>query len=96
MRRNPLIALSVAGLAGLIVSGCQDNRTTAAPLAYPFTTCIVPLVPLETLGGPVTIIYKNQEVKFCSNTCRDEFMKNPSRYMDKIQPPEEDNFPRGG
>ena len=96
MRHNIIIALSVAGMAGLIATGCQNNRAAAAPQAYPLTTCIVAPVPLEALGGSVTIIHKNQEVKVCSKACQDEFLKNPSRYLGKIQPPEEDNFHWGG
>lgn len=44
----------------------------------------------------MTIIHKNQEVKLCSKACQDEFLKNPSRYLGKIQPPEEDDFHWGG
>ncbi|MBN8523753.1 MAG: hypothetical protein J0M02_00115 [Planctomycetes bacterium] len=97
MHRNLVIALGVAGLAAFVAAGCQGGRTTSsAPKTYPLTTCLVAPVPLEALGGSVTTTYRDQEVKFCSVACRDEFLKAPSRYLGKIQPPEEDNFHWGG
>lgn len=97
MHHNYMITLSVAGLAAFVLVGCQSARSTSsAPKSYPLTTCLVAPVPLEALGGSVTITYREQEVKFCSKACQDEFLKSPSRYLDKIQPPEEDSFIGGG
>lgn len=97
MHRNLMIAVGVAGLTAFVATGCQSTRpTSVVPKSYPLTTCLVAPVPLEALGGSVTTTYRDQEVKFCSTACRDEFMKTPNRYMGKIQPPEEDNFHWGG
>lgn len=97
MHRNLMITLGAAALAAFVATGCQSTRpTSSVPKPYPLTTCLVAPVPLEALGGSVTITYRDQEVKFCSTACRDEFMKTPSRYMGKILPPDEDNFHMGG
>lgn len=97
MHHHPMIVLGVAGLAAFVASGCQSARSTSSvPKAYPLTTCLIAPVPLDALGGSVKIAYKDQEVKFCSAACRDEFLKAPSRYMGKIQPPEDDTLPGGG
>lgn len=56
-----------------------------APKPYPLTTCIVSDEPLDSMGGPVTIIHEDQEIKFCCGHCIRPFRQDPPKYLKKLE-----------
>jgi YHS domain-containing protein len=52
---------------------------------YPFDTCLVDGMKLGSMGDPYVFVYQGQEIKFCCSSCKPEFLKDPDKYMKKIQ-----------
>jgi len=82
MNLNPLITLT-ASAALFAVAACQGPKSNIAP--YPLTDCLVTDNELGSMGDPVTIIYRGQEVKFCCEPCVEEFQAEPGKFLAKIQ-----------
>jgi YHS domain-containing protein len=40
---------------------------------------------LGSMGDPYVFAYQGQEIKFCCPDCKPEFLKDPDKYMKKIQ-----------
>ncbi|MFD0893927.1 hypothetical protein KBB96_10930 [Luteolibacter ambystomatis] len=60
------------------------SKETAKP--YPLDTCIVSGEKLKEEGkDPVTFVYKGQEIKLCCNDCREDFDKDPAKYLKKLE-----------
>jgi YHS domain-containing protein len=82
-------SLIIAGLtlaATVLVSTARADDTTNAPVKpYPLKTCVVSGDKIGAMGDPIVIVYKGQEVKFCCPDCKPTFLKNPDKYMKKIQ-----------
>jgi YHS domain-containing protein len=57
----------------------------AKPKPYPFDTCVVDGMKLGSMGDPYVFVYQGQEIKFCCVGCKPEFLKDPEKYMKKIQ-----------
>lgn len=78
MKANALLAGAVA----LLFASCAASGSrTAGAKAYPLDTCIVTDNKLGSMGTPVTLVHKGQEVKFCCKPCVAKFRKNPDRYL---------------
>ena len=56
----------------------------AKPKPYPLKVCIVAGKKLGSMGKPVTLVLKGQEVKFCCKGCIGKFKKNPEKYLAKL------------
>jgi hypothetical protein len=52
--------------------------------AYPLTTCVVSGKTLGSMGTPVTIFYKDIEVRFCCDGCVKKFYAEPVTYLAKL------------
>lgn len=70
------------------------STTTPAPVAkstsskvkpYPLKTCIVSDEALESMGGSLSKVYKDQEVKFCCKGCVKDFNAAPEDYLVKLK-----------
>jgi YHS domain-containing protein len=57
----------------------------AKPKPYPFDTCLVDGMKLGSMGEPYVFVYQGQEIKFCCNGCKPDFLKDPAKYVKKIQ-----------
>lgn len=66
-----------------VVKAATD--AVAKPKPDLLTTCPVSGEKLGEMSKPYVFIYKGQEVKLCCPDCRADFMKNPSKYLKKIQ-----------
>jgi YHS domain-containing protein len=64
-----------------------NNATTAEakPKPYPLDTCVVDGMKLDSMGGPYVFVYERQEIKLCCANCKPEFLKDPAKYLKKIQ-----------
>ena len=51
---------------------------------YPPMACPVSGKKLGEMGEPTNLIYKNRLVRFCCPDCKAEFLKDPSKYIAKI------------
>lgn len=51
---------------------------------YPLEMCPVSGKKLSEMGEPVNLIFKNRLVRFCCPSCKAEFLKDPSKYIAKI------------
>jgi len=80
--KNKIITFVVAALAT-----CAAYAAEVKP--YPSDVCIVSGNKLGSMGTPVTMVYKGQEVKFCCKPCVAKFNRNPEKYLKKIAPKEE-------
>ncbi len=52
---------------------------------YPLKTRVVCDQALEKQSAPISFMYKDREVKVCSEEDRAEFDKEPNRYIEKIK-----------
>jgi YHS domain-containing protein len=72
----------------LCLAGCTTTADhsvqmhTSAAMAYPLKTCIVTDEDLDKDAYVFT--YKGQEIKLCCEACKEDFNKNPSKYLKKI------------
>ncbi len=51
---------------------------------YPPMVCPVSAKKLGEMGEPTNLIYKNRLVRFCCPDCKAKFLKDPSKYIAKI------------
>jgi YHS domain-containing protein len=87
-------ALALAGFVAL--TGCQsthDDHTghdhskhshgsVSGAKAYPLTTCIVSDEKLDK--DATTFVYQGQELKTCCEGCKEDFDKEPAKYLKKL------------
>jgi YHS domain-containing protein len=101
MKIKMIVVLSVVAAVAFIIGGAAcshaskeptlasaTNNATAAdakPKPYPFDTCLVDGMKLGSMGDPYVFAYQGQEIKFCCPDCKPEFLKDPDKYMKKIQ-----------
>jgi YHS domain-containing protein len=52
--------------------------------AYPLTTCVVSGESLGDHGDPYVMKHQGREVRFCCKDCRKDFLKDPAKYLKKI------------
>ena len=88
--KSLLIATSLT-IAGIVTfTGCQSTEhdhsththTSAAAKPYSLKTCIVTGDELDK--DAFTFVHKGQEIKLCCEGCREDFDKNPSKYLKKL------------
>jgi len=67
--------------------GATNNSApeNAKPKSYPFDTCVVDGMKLGSMDEPYVFVYQGQEIKFCCSACKPLFLKDPDKYMKKIQ-----------
>ena len=87
-------ALALAGFVAL--TGCQSTHdehdghdhskhshgSVSGAKAYPLTTCIVTDEKLDK--DATTFVYQGQEVKLCCDGCKEDFDKEPAKYLKKL------------
>ena len=93
LKRHLLTAVLLTGLAAGALSGCATDTSQSAQSApkdanvkpYPLTICVVSGDKLGgDMGKPVTLIYKDQEMKFCCKDCVKDFNQDPQKWMQKF------------
>lgn len=89
--KSLLIATSLTIGATLAFTGCQSTEhdhsthshtSAAAAKPYPLKTCMVTDEALDK--DAFTFVHKGQEIKLCCEGCREDFDKNPSKYLKKL------------
>ena len=77
-------------LANARADGTNSMSSANSPSAKPpipdlLTNCPVSGEALGDMGKPYVFVYKGQEVKLCCPSCKDDFYKNPDKYMKIIR-----------
>jgi YHS domain-containing protein len=62
-----------------------NSAMPAAPRPDNLKTCPVSGDKLGEMGKPYVFAYQGQEVKLCCPDCKEQFDKNPQKYLKKIQ-----------
>lgn len=76
--------IALLALASLFLASCASTTASSGVKPYPKETCIVTDNKLGSMGDPVTMVYKGQEVKFCCQPCVAKFNKDPGKYLSKL------------
>ena len=78
--------LTAALIAFAPPSRADGTNTAASVKPDLMTTCPVSGDKLGAdMGKPYDFVYQGQEVKLCCPDCKDEFDKNPAKFIKKIQ-----------
>jgi YHS domain-containing protein len=75
-------AAATTEVAGFVAKPTAEQ--IAAAKAYPLETCIVGGEKLDSMGEPVTTVFNGQQVKFCCESCIDDFKKEPAKFVSKL------------
>lgn len=96
--RSFLGLLLTTGLI-LGASGCGDGQDhskhdhgapaatpqgTPTSTADPLKTCVVSGEELGKMGEPYKLTYKGQEIKLCCKACEKDFLKEPEKFLRKL------------
>ena len=87
------IILAAASALTLGLASCSStsadphaghNMSATGVKPYSSDECIVTDNKLGSMGDPITIVHKGQEVKFCCKPCVAKFNANPEKYLAKL------------
>ncbi|YCM44608.1 hypothetical protein V2O64_01055 [Verrucomicrobiaceae bacterium 227] len=89
--------LLLAGTAcSLVLASCSStsadphaghdlsSMTSTGVKPYTSDKCVVTDNKLGSMGDPITMVHKGQEVKFCCKPCVAKFKANPEKYLAKL------------
>ncbi len=79
--------LITTALLGFTLAACTTSEPALAAekaKPYPLTKCLVSGNDLDSMGGPITKVYDNQEIKFCCKPCIKKFEANQAKYLSKL------------
>ena len=69
--------------AVIVLTGCATSEKTAASgKPYPLKTCIVTDEAIDK--DAFTFVHNGQEIKICCEGCREDFDKEPAKYLKKL------------
>ena len=91
-----LIAASVVvPFSTLVFTGCKStgshdehtghSHSSSAAKPYPLKNCIVTDEALGGHGDVIAFNYQGQEIKLCCEGCREDFDKEPAKYLAKLK-----------
>lgn len=81
------VAKTADGATAATTAGLIEKPTAeqiAAAKAYPLDTCIASGEKLGEMGEPVVMVYANQQIKFCCDSCVDDFKAEPAKFVAKL------------
>ena len=76
-----LLALGIAAHA----ADKKDKKPAAKAKPYPLKTCIVQDEKLDK--DAYVFVYKGQEIKMCCSSCKEDFDKDPAKFLKKLEKP---------
>ena len=77
-------ALLAAPFAGLAEDKKPETKADKKLVPYKLKTCIVSGEKLDGMGKPFVMEYKDQEIKLCCKDCKQDFDKNPEKFIKKM------------
>jgi YHS domain-containing protein len=87
-KTSGMIKLASFLAAAVLLAGCASSSSTkTASLApgvkpYPLKTCIV--MDDELDKDATSFVYEGQELKICCDGCKEDFEKEPAKYLKKL------------
>ena len=81
MKKLFLLVLVVSFFAAIAQA---DNGTNAPVKPYPLNNCIICGMLVKGRTDAYSFVYKGQEIKLCDQSEKEEFDKNPDKYLKKI------------
>ena len=63
----------------------DDEKKADKPKPYLLKTCITDDEKLGSMGDPYVFTHEGREIKLCCSGCLDDFKKNPTKYMKKLE-----------
>ncbi len=83
---STLLTLSGIAAFSLILTSCDSGSEPQAvgDDSYPLKVCLVSGEDLSSMGGPVAIEHEGQTVKFCCESCIEDFKEAPGNYLPKL------------
>jgi len=57
----------------------------ASTKSYPLEVCLVTDSDLGSMGDETELVYEGQTIKFCCKPCEAKFLKNPAKYLKKLE-----------
>jgi YHS domain-containing protein len=89
MIKSTRFTLSAALLVGAgFLAGCgskQSGQPGDASPAGAQQVCPVSGEKLGSMGEPFVFEYKGRQIKLCCDGCKDDFDKDPERYVSKLK-----------
>ena len=84
---NHLIPLAIASLLIVSCKPAETGSAATAPATKPYLleTCLVSGEKLGTMGKPLEIVHKGQQIKFCCKSCLPKFEKDPAKYLSQLK-----------
>ena len=89
-----LLLTGTLPVLGITFVGCQSadshddhsshSHSSSSAKPYPLKTCIVTDDALGGHGDVVAFVYQGQEIKLCCEGCREDFEKEPAKYLQKL------------
>jgi hypothetical protein len=77
-----LVLAAITGLFGCATHDHSGHTHAAAGKAYPLKTCIVTDEELDK--DAYVFVHEGQEIKLCCKPCREDFDKEPAKYLKKL------------
>lgn len=69
--------------APLMHAADSKPKTAAKPKPYPLKTCVVTDEKLDK--NAYVWVHQGQEIKMCCDGCKDDFLKDPAKFLKKIE-----------
>ncbi len=69
---------------GNVMATLADAEVAAQKAAYPLKECLVGGEELGSMGDPVEYVHEGRLVQFCCESCIDEFKKDTTQYLAKL------------
>lgn len=66
------------------ISNLMESIRAEQRETYPLTTCVISGHELGSMGDPVEYVHGNTLVKFCCAACIEDFKKNPTKHLAKL------------
>ena len=89
-----LLLTGTLSVLGITFVGCQSaashddhsghSHSSSSTKPYLLKTCIVTDDALGGHGDVVAFVYQGQEIKLCCEACREDFEKEPAKYLQKL------------
>jgi hypothetical protein len=84
---SALAALTAAAAILLASAGCASsshhaNANASGVKAYPLKTCMVTDDALDK--DAIVFVHQGQEIKICCEGCKEDFNKEPAKYLTKL------------
>ncbi len=79
MKTKALLLTTVAVFTVLIAGCSKESSGDAAAQLCPVTG-----EKLGSMGDPYVFTYEGKQIKFCCEGCKDDFLKDPAKYLAKI------------